>query len=103
MLSLSIAQDFVEKETHVDDQPLDSAHRSPEDKLEEVEQIYQQSWGHRANHILIKAAECSLDSLTVANWNLRVYDPLLALIVEAPKFQETIGYMNVFVTQMIPW
>lgn len=103
MLTLSIAQDFVEKETPVDDQPYDLAYRSPDDKLEEVEQMYQQSWGHRANHILNKAVECSLDSLTVANWNARVYDPLLALIVEAPKFQETIGYMNVFVTQMIPW
>lgn len=70
----------------------------PEDKLAEVEQAYQQHWGHQAIHICIKAAECRLGSLTVANWNARVYDPLLALIVEAPEFKKTIGYMNVFVT-----
>ena len=79
------------------------AYTSPEDRLDKVEQTYRQTWSHRANHIRIKVAECKRDFLTVANWNARVHDPLLALIVEAPKFQETIGYMNVFVTLTIDW
>jgi hypothetical protein len=98
--TLSLTQDFVEKELHVADWPSDSAYTSPEDTLDDVERKYQQDWGDRANHFRTKAAECTRESLTEANWNARVHDPLLALIVEAPKFKDSIGYMNVFVTLM---
>jgi len=98
-LTLSLTQGFVEKELHVADWPSDSAYTSPEDTLDEVERTYQQDWGDRANHFRTQAAECTRESLTEANWNARVHDPLLALIVEDPKFKDSIGYMNVLVTQ----
>ena len=61
------------------------------------EREYERLWTGQLHNVSKQAKKCVREFRSEANWNSRVHEHILELVIQNPKYNESIDYLNMYV------